>query len=257
MTHSEYASDADRGHGQHAEDRRGRPVARPRARASGRRRRAPARSRAAPAAARPGRTAPPPRASSSAAPATGCCRPPGSRPRRARAPSSRRTARPPGSRRRTAATPAAAPRAARPRPRPRSTTYDAGSSRRIRRAQNCGQAHRAGAVDLAQEVRGDQEAGDHEEDVDADVAAGQPVGPQVEQHHQEHGHRPQPLDLPTHRSTLQSRPIAAVSPRRRRRRRLPADGRPGGQRPSGGSTGASSTVGFQYADLCTVEASGL
>ena len=67
-----------------------------------------------------------------------------------------------------------------------------------------GQVHRAVAVDLAQDVGGDQEAGDDEEDVDAHVPTGQPVGPQVEQDDQEHGDRSQSLDLLTHRSMLQS-----------------------------------------------------
>jgi hypothetical protein len=46
-----------------------------------------------------------------------------------------------------------------------------------------------------EEVRGDQEARDDEEDVDADVAAGQAVRPEVEQQDGTDGDRPQALDV--------------------------------------------------------------
>ena len=98
----------------------------------------PARSRPAPAAARPGRTAPPPRASSSAAPATACSRRPGSRPSRARAPSSRRTAPPPRISPKNCCQTSRGTKTSTPTAETARTTYAAGSSRRIRRAQNCG-----------------------------------------------------------------------------------------------------------------------
>jgi hypothetical protein len=44
-------------------------------------------------------------------------------------------------------------------------------------------------------VRGDEVPADHEEDVDADEPAGQQVGPQVEQHHRQHGDGAQCLDV--------------------------------------------------------------
>jgi hypothetical protein len=50
-------------------------------------------------------------------------------------------------------------------------------------------------LDLSQQVRRDQEPGDHEEGVDADVSAGQPLGPQMEQDHQGHRDSAETLDL--------------------------------------------------------------
>ena len=42
---------------------------------------------------------------------------------------------------------------------------------------------------------GDEEPGDHEEDVHAHVPAGEGLDPGVEQHHEHHRDRPQPLDV--------------------------------------------------------------
>ena len=70
-----------------------------------------------------------------------------------------------------------------------------GSSRLARRAQNRGQRDRAAARGLAQQVRGDEEPGDHEEDVDTDVPAGQSPRPQVVEHHQQNRDRAQRRDL--------------------------------------------------------------
>ncbi len=68
-----------------------------------------------------------------------------------------------------------------------------------------GQAHRARAIHLAEDVGGDQVAGDDEEDVDADVTARHPVGPEVEQDDQKHCHCPKALDLLAHQLMLQTR----------------------------------------------------
>ena len=59
------------------------------------------------------------------------------------------------------------------------------------------QVHRALAVDLLDQLAGDHEAGDHEEHVDPDVAAGEEHQSGVVRQHQEGGHRPQPLDVAT------------------------------------------------------------
>jgi hypothetical protein len=44
-------------------------------------------------------------------------------------------------------------------------------------------------------VRSDQETGNNEEDVDADVAAGQPLWPEMVQHDNDDGDSPQTLDF--------------------------------------------------------------
>src|SRR5690606_8825430 len=49
--------------------------------------------------------------------------------------------------------------------------------------------------ELAQQMTGDEEAGDREEDVDADVAPRQTSGPEVVEDDKHDGDRPQPLDL--------------------------------------------------------------
>ena len=53
----------------------------------------------------------------------------------------------------------------------------------------------AGRSTFAEEDAGDDEAGDHEEDVDADVAAGQGGEPGMEQHDQEHGDSAETFDV--------------------------------------------------------------
>jgi hypothetical protein len=55
----------------------------------------------------------------------------------------------------------------------------------------------AGGLPLAQQQGGDQEAGHHEEDIDADEAARQAGNPEVPEHHERHRNRPQPLDVET------------------------------------------------------------
>ncbi len=46
-----------------------------------------------------------------------------------------------------------------------------------------------------QQHAGDDEAGDHEEDIDSDVAAGDPGGTGVVEDDEHHGHCPEPLDV--------------------------------------------------------------
>ena len=75
------------------------------------------------------------------------------------------------------------------------TRHEAGSRRRARRAQKLGSDSGAGAGDLAEQQRGDQEAGDDEEHVDADEAAAERADVGVEQHHQRDGDGPQALDV--------------------------------------------------------------
>jgi hypothetical protein len=58
-----------------------------------------------------------------------------------------------------------------------------------------GQRQRPAAVGLAHEHPGDQEAGDGEEDVDADEAARQRARPQVVDDHEQDGDGAQRLDL--------------------------------------------------------------
>ena len=58
-----------------------------------------------------------------------------------------------------------------------------------------GHRHGAGAVDLAQQVRRDQEAGDREEHVDADEAARQQCRPEVVDDDKRDGSGAQRLDL--------------------------------------------------------------
>jgi hypothetical protein len=48
---------------------------------------------------------------------------------------------------------------------------------------------------LGEQDPGDQEAGDHEEDVHADVTAGERADAGVAQHHEQHRHRAQALDI--------------------------------------------------------------
>ena len=50
------------------------------------------------------------------------------------------------------------------------------------------------AVELVHQLPRDQEAGDDEEDVDPDVATGE-AEPEVAEHHQSHGDRPQAFDV--------------------------------------------------------------
>ena len=50
-------------------------------------------------------------------------------------------------------------------------------------------------LDLAEQQAGDQEAGDDEEDVDADVAAGEERDPGVAEQDGDDRDRPQPLDV--------------------------------------------------------------
>ena len=144
-------------------------------------------------AARRGRTAPRATATSSAAP--GCRR-------------SRRSS--PSSRRRSASSPPAGPPPARPRrsaggPRRARTAVARSSPRgpaRRRRQQpadasrvEVGQHDRPGRAQLVDEQARDQEAGDHEEDVDAEVAAAEWPHAGVEGHHEDDGDRAQPLDV--------------------------------------------------------------
>ena len=55
--------------------------------------------------------------------------------------------------------------------------------------------------DLVDEQAGDEEAGQHEEDVDPDEAAADHSDARVERHHQHDGHRPQTLDVGTEPTT--------------------------------------------------------
>ena len=52
-----------------------------------------------------------------------------------------------------------------------------------------------GALRLTDEQAGDQEAGDDEEDVDPDEPAVERADPRVVEHHEQHGHGPQALDV--------------------------------------------------------------
>ena len=61
-----------------------------------------------------------------------------------------------------------------------------------------GQRDRSPAVGLADQVPGDQEARDGEEDIHADVAAGDQLGPVVEEDHGHHRQAAQRLDLDPH-----------------------------------------------------------
>ena len=67
------------------------------------------------------------------------------------------------------------------------------------------------AVDLAEEQLGDQEAGDHEEDVDPDEAAGQERDAGVTGDHGQHGDRPQALDVGAERRRFGSGGAARTS----------------------------------------------
>ena len=53
----------------------------------------------------------------------------------------------------------------------------------------------AGRLALLEQQPGDQEAAEHEEDVDAQEAALGPGHVGVEQHHGRHGERPEPVEL--------------------------------------------------------------
>ena len=55
------------------------------------------------------------------------------------------------------------------------------------------QVDRAGGAPLGEQQRGDQVAADHQEDVDAQEAAGQPARPDVVGDDRRHGDRPQPV----------------------------------------------------------------
>jgi hypothetical protein len=57
------------------------------------------------------------------------------------------------------------------------------------------QGDAARALDLVHQQPGDQEAGDDEEDVDADEPPGQPGHARVREHDGQHGDRPQALDV--------------------------------------------------------------
>ena len=57
------------------------------------------------------------------------------------------------------------------------------------------EVHPPGRRELSGEMSGDQEAGDHEEDVDADVAAAQAPRPEVVKHHEENGDGSQALHV--------------------------------------------------------------
>ena len=74
------------------------------------------------------------------------------------------------------------------------TSRDAGSSRRIRRAQNLATSAqlRGGVLD---EVAGDEEAGDDEEDIDPDEPADEVVGPQVVEQNDSHSQCSKPLNV--------------------------------------------------------------
>jgi hypothetical protein len=65
----------------------------------------------------------------------------------------------------------------------------------VRAAPELAEVHPACGVQLACQVRRDEEAGDHEEDVDADVAAAQPSRPEVIQNDGQHRDRAQPLHV--------------------------------------------------------------
>jgi len=57
------------------------------------------------------------------------------------------------------------------------------------------EAHGSGGRQLAHQMARDQEARDHEEDVDADIATGDPPRPEVVQHDQQHSDRTQALHV--------------------------------------------------------------
>ena len=52
-----------------------------------------------------------------------------------------------------------------------------------------------GCVDLGEQVRRDEKSADGEEDIDPDIAAGQPIGPEVKQHHRANRDSAQSLDV--------------------------------------------------------------
>ena len=73
-------------------------------------------------------------------------------------------------------------------------TSSAGSSRRARRDQKPGRSMRPLGDPLAHQQGGDEEAGDDEEDVDAEEPAGQPGRVEVEDEHRHDGQGAQPVE---------------------------------------------------------------
>ena len=86
-----------------------------------------------------------------------------------------------------------------------STRNDAGSRRRMRRAVEPPEGHAAGVVDLPPQVIGDQVARDHEEDVDAHVAAGHGPDVGVVEDDGEDGDRVETLDVLAERAPRSAR----------------------------------------------------
>ena len=70
----------------------------------------------------------------------------------------------------------------------------AGSRRRARRSQNARRSIAAGALVLADQQQRDQVAADHEEDLDADEPARQPVAVGVVHHHGHDGEGAHPVE---------------------------------------------------------------
>ena len=70
----------------------------------------------------------------------------------------------------------------------------AGASRRTRRSKKSRTANRAAAADLGQGARADQEAGEREEDRDADEPAAKRPELEVEEHHQQDGDAAHPVE---------------------------------------------------------------
>ena len=77
-----------------------------------------------------------------------------------------------------------------------------------------GQCHGPGAGDLAEQQRGDQEAGDDEEHVDTDEPPAERADVGVEQHHQHHGDGPQALDVGAEADRRQREPFGGDRCRR-------------------------------------------
>ena len=129
-----------------------------------------------------------------------------------------------------------APRAAAKSATASSTRSRAGRRRRARRPQNAPEpdaaARRTGggvAAPLQHQQRGDQEAAEDEEGVDAEEAAGEPGLVEVEHHDRGHGERPEPVE----RGSVGERVLlraGVLGPARRRGAGL--RGRGGGRRHS-------------------------
>ena len=107
-----------------------------------------------------------------------------------------------------------------------SITASAGSRRLARRAQKRARSSRRPvAVVPGDQQVGDQEAAEHEEDVDAEEAAGQPGSPFMEADHSEDGQRPEPRRGRAHGPRLRGFARFHTHAARIHRREMPADRR--------------------------------